>query len=529
MTLNGMRYYIIAFFSGTAVLVIETIGVRILAPYLGAAYIVWVNIIGVILAALAAGYWVGGVAADRTKKLLSPLFFFSAVAVSIIPFARHALPMLGEQLGIRMGSFIASLMLFAPASMLLGMVTPYLVKLATVDPGRIGEYSGSIFAASTIGSIVATFSTGFLLIPNFSTTQILWGVVALLLALAAYTSLPVKAVKAPLALVPLALLFFETLGPSASARLLYEKDSQYYNIRVVERPAFGIQQRVLLLDGSTQSTKLVGPGGPEDSRFDGKADYLVFPYIRLSALLIDAFKPAPARMLAIGGGAYSIPEYVQARYPASDITVAEIDPEVTAAAKRFLRTVEADGRIFLHDSVGRYDLIYTDAYNGAFSVPWHLASREALTAMREALSDDGVLIVNIASSPEGATSSFFRAFWKTFEGLFPQSAVFATNRDFPGEVQNIIVLALKSKGTVFEKDLAAFELYRYRRTVVTSDVPMLTDDYAPTDSLIESHYIRLCEPTWSRKDFFPEALQPDHPRAPMRACPSILTASYILG
>jgi len=169
MTLKRIRYYIIAFLSGTAVLVIETIGVRILAPYLGAAYVVWVNIIGVILAALAAGYWVGGIVADRTKKLLAPLFFFAAIAVSLIPFARHILPMLGERFGIRVGSLIGSLLLFAPASMILGMVTPYLVKLATEDPDRVGESSGTIFAASTIGSIVATFVTGFLLIPHFST------------------------------------------------------------------------------------------------------------------------------------------------------------------------------------------------------------------------------------------------------------------------------------------------------------------------------------------------------------------------
>jgi spermidine synthase len=367
------------------------------------------------------------------------------------------------------------------------------VKLATEDPGRIGEYSGSIFAASTIGSIVATFATGFLLIPNFSTTQILWGVVALLLALAAVTSLSRKAVKAPLALVPLALLASEALGPAASGRLLYEKDSQYYNIRVVERPAFGIQKRVLLLDGSAQSAKLVGPEGAENTRRNGKAEYLVFPYIQLSARLIDAFKPAPARALAIGGGAYSIPEYIQTRYPASDMTVAEIDPAVTDAAKRFflgtaaksIRTVEADGRVFLHHSTGQYDLIYTDAYNGAFSVPWHLASREAMTAMRDALRNDGVLIVNIASSPEGPTSALFRAFWKTFDGLFPQSAIFATRRDFLGEPQNIIVLALKSKRSSFEEEVATFEPFRYRRPVATSDVPILTDEYAPIDSLIE--------------------------------------------
>lgn len=494
MTRTGIQYYILAFFSGTVVLIIETIGVRILAPYLGSAYVVWVNIVGVILAALAAGYWVGGVVADRTKKLLAPLFFFAAVAVSLIPVARNLLPLLGERFGIRVGSLIASLLLFAPASMLLGMVTPYLVKLATEDPERVGSYSGGIFAVSTIGSIVATFATGFLFIPHFSTTQILWGVVVLLLALASYASLTMKAGKALLALVPLAFLASEAFGPAGSGRLIYEKDSQYYNIRIVERAEYGIRRRLLLLDGSMQGAKFVGrqaEGG--GSRYDGKAEFLVFPYIQLSARLVDAFKPSPARALAIGGGAYSIPEYIQARYPASEVTVAEIDPAVTEAARRFflgpaagsIRTVEADGRVFLQRSAGQYDLIYTDAYNGAFSVPWHLASREALAAMRDALRDDGILIMNVASSPEGPSSALFRALWKTCDGLFPQAAILATKKDSLGEPQNIILLASKSKHPAFEEELAAFEPFRYRRAVSTGDVPMLTDEFAPTDSLIE--------------------------------------------
>jgi spermidine synthase len=493
MKRTGVRYYILAFFSGTAVLIIETIGVRILAPYLGSAYVVWVNIVGVILAALAAGYWVGGVVADRTRKLLAPLFFFAAVAVSLIPIARHLLPLLGERFGIRVGSLIASLLLFAPASMLLGMVTPYLVKLATEDPGRVGSYSGGIFAVSTVGSIVATFATGFLLIPHFSTTQILWGVVALLLALATYASLAMKAVKALLALVPLAFLASEAFGPAGSGRLIYEKDSQYYNIRVVERAEYGIRRRLLLLDGSMQGAKFVGPAEGGSSRYDGKPDFLVFPYIQLSARLIDAFKPSPARALAVGGGAYSIPEYIQARYPASEVTVAEIDPAVTDAAKRFflgpsagsIRTVEADGRVFLQRSAAQYDLIYTDAYNGAFSVPWHLASREALAAMRDALRDDGILIMNVASSPEGPASALFRALWRTCDGLFPQAAILATKKDSLGEPQNLILLASKSKRPAFEEELAPFEPFRYRRAVYTADVPMLTDEFSPTDSLIE--------------------------------------------
>jgi spermidine synthase len=317
--------------------------------------------------------------------------------------------------------------------------------------------------------------------------------VALLLALATYASLAMKAVKALLALVPLAFLASEAFGPAGSGRLIYEKDSQYYNIRVVERAEYGIRRRLLLLDGSMQGAKFVGPAEGGSSRYDGKPDFLVFPYIQLSARLIDAFKPSPARALAVGGGAYSIPEYIQARYPASEVTVAEIDPAVTDAAKRFflgpsagsIRTVEADGRVFLQRSAAQYDLIYTDAYNGAFSVPWHLASREALAAMRDALRDDGILIMNVASSPEGPASALFRALWRTCDGLFPQAAILATKKDSLGEPQNLILLASKSKRPAFEEELAPFEPFRYRRAVYTADVPMLTDEFSPTDSLIE--------------------------------------------
>ena len=491
MTRKSIQYYCIAFFSGSAVLIIETMGVRILAPYLGAAYVVWVNIVGVILAALAAGYWLGGVAADRTKKLLSPMFFLAAVAVSLIPLERRILPALGEQLGIRYGSLVASLLLFAPASMLLGMVTPYLVKLATSDAERVGESSGTVFAASTIGSIVATFGTGFVLIPHFSTTQIIWGVVAMLLVLALVAALPVTIGKVSLALLPIAAVAAAQWKSGGPGTIIYEKDSQYYNIRVLERRILGMPAHFMLLDGSAQGAKL---GGGEGTALEGQAGYLLFPYVRLSAQLIDALKPAPDRLLALGGGAYSIPEYVKVRYPASDVTVAEIDPAVTEAAQRFflgpaasrIRTLPADGRVVLNQLAGaKYDLVYTDAYNGAYSVPWHLASREALTEMRDAMRDDGVLVVNIASALEGEKGAIFRAFWKTCDGLFPQMAILATKKDDPGATQNVIVVAMKSPRADFEERLRPFEPYRYRGEVRVADVPTLTDVYAPTDSLIE--------------------------------------------
>jgi len=489
------RYHLVAFFSGAAVLVIEIVGARLLAPYLGASYLVWVNIIGVILAALALGYSLGGILADRTKTLLPFIFFAAAFFVVLIPLERHAVPILGENFGLRLGSLAAALLLFAPASTLLGMVSPYLIKLATADLGELGRSSGGIFAASTLGSIAATFATGFWLIPSFSVEHIVWGVAALLCILG-LTLLGWKRSRKTIGVGLLVLVLSIVAATSVGGErknLVFEKNSQYYNIRVVKRPlADGVYAYVLLLDGTTQGGAWV-TDGTHSAVAAAAANRLLFPYITLSARLIDAVKPHPARMLAVGGGTYSIPEYVKRTYPESRVTVAEIDPEVTATARQFfikadtgpIETVQTDGRVFLNRTIDRFDLIYTDAYNGAFTIPWHLSTREAFEAMSSALADNGVLVVNVASALTGENGQLFAAFWKTFSTVFPETAIFATDPANPALPQNVVLVAAKKPTPGLAAALSPFENSRYRGAIQTAGAPFLTDEHSPTDTLNE--------------------------------------------
>ncbi len=273
---------------------------------------------------------------------------------------------------------------------------------------------------------------------------------------------------------------------SKSAKhIRFEKNSHYYNIRVHEiRRRDGKTQRTLLLDGSTQSARFVGQSG------------MPYAYVDLSAKLISALKPNPRAMLVIGGGAYSIPEYVKKASPTSEVVVVEIDPEVTRIAKQFfledppntdIQTINEDGRFFLNENKRCFDLIYTDAYAGAFAIPAHLATREAFLRMQQALTPDGLIIFNISSALEGKHSPLFRSFFKTLAGVFPETMILATRPKQPESLQNAVLLASRSKEFSLSRALLApFEPFRYDGLPITEDVPELTDDFAPTDYLGES-------------------------------------------
>ncbi|MGP0019154.1 MAG: fused MFS/spermidine synthase [Candidatus Sulfotelmatobacter sp.] len=468
----------VAFLSGAVVLLLEILGARILAPHLGASFAVWVNVIGTILGSLSLGYYLGGVLADRNQKLLPLILLLGACAVALVHFERPLLPEFGD-LGLEWGSLLAAILLFAPASAVLGMVSPYLLKISASDPARIGRISGGIFAASTLGSIAGTFLGGFYLIPHFTVSSILGGMVVLLLILSAWTAATIRpswlAVSAGLVIA----IAVQALGTpegewSAYVRHVFEKNSLYYNIRIND--GVGVSKfRLLLLDGKVQSGRLLDQPG------------MFFPYVELSAKILQKVKPSPQSVLVIGGGGYTIPEFVKTYAPTAEVTVVEIDPEVTAAAKQFflqdpgiqITTLNEDGRVFLNRNRRQFDVLYTDAYVG-LSIPPFLATREAFQQVRRALKPDGIAVFNIASARAGKLGAVYEALFTTIREVFPQTAVFSTNPAEPNEPHSIIVIGTGGQ-PLPEDGLHSFESSRVR------DLParglLLTDDFSPTDYL----------------------------------------------
>lgn len=467
----------IAFLSGAVVLLLEVLASRILAPYLGSSFSVWVNIIGTILAALSFGYYMGGVIADRNQKLLPYIFLAAAAACSFVYLGRPLLPHLGA-LGLIWGSLVAAILFFAPASAVLGMVSPYLLKLAADDPERLGRTAGGIYAASTVGSIAGTFVGGFLLIPAFPVSRILIGMIAVLLALSLWSAGGVRRYwAASVAALALLLLIGEFATTDVSARTVYEKNSQYYNIRVNDVVSQGVPLRYLMLDGSTHAARFVDNADP------------AVPYVDLSLRIIRNLKPNPESAVALGGGAYSVPELIRRYSPNTDVTVVEIDPEVTVAAKEFfinepallIKTLNEDARVFLNENLKQYDVVYTDVYSAGDSVPPALSSREAFQLMKHAIKPDGIVVLNIFSAREGESAAVYRALYRTVSEIFPGIVVYTTMPNAPTEPQNMILVASNDKTLASDADPPNIAPFRCR----TAPPPglLLTDDYAPTDYL----------------------------------------------
>lgn len=221
-------------------------------------------------------------------------------------------------------------------------------------------------------------------------------------------------------------------------------------------------------------------------------DDLVFLHTKLY-LLVNYFKKDIKNTLMIGGGGYTFPQYYLAHYPNTTMDVVEIDPGVTALAKKYFRLRDnsqmtifhEDGRTFLNRTDKKYDAIWGDAFKSFYSPPFQLITLEALQKIENHLVDNGVVLVNIISAIEGSQGKFFRAEYATFKKVFPQVFVFPVQYPNDGfRVQNILLVGVKSDATTrLEIDNPDWQQYLQGQWVkpVPLDLPILTDDFAPVD------------------------------------------------
>jgi spermidine synthase len=529
--LDRVSLHFAVFVSGAVLLGVEIASSRVLAPFFGNSLYVWGALIGVVLTGLAIGYWLGGALADRRPStgLLLAVMSLGALLVLAIPYedGRVLRFVVDWDPGARLNPLVAASILFGPMSVVLAAVTPIAVRIAALDVATLGRTAGRLFAVSTVGSIVGTFATAFVLIPELGTNQLLALGAAVLLAgtalVAAARTLPIVGVAA-LAAAAAAAALSSSLAPeqggtltAAAAenyspiyrlregsvadspdyaaegfRVRYRKDSAYHSIAVVEDDT----DRYLRFDSSFQSAMDL------DDPFATPFDYVAY----LS--LAFAYRPDPANALYVGLGGGSAPKRAWRDFPDLQVQAVELDPEVVDVARQWfalpqdprLQVEVEDGRRYLQRSERRWDVIVLDAYYSD-ALPFHLTTQEFLGLVRDRLAPGGIVVANVIGSLEGENSKLFRAFYRTYRTVFPSVAVHPVA--FQGDaaaLRNIIVVAgegaLPSSDFLSERwaevkaehaqvpDLAAAIRGRYEKLVPTRDVPVLTDDYAPTDALI---------------------------------------------
>jgi len=477
------------FVCGAVVMIFELAGSRVMAPYFGTSIYVWTALIGVILGSLSLGYWLGGRVADKRadEETYALIIFISGLAVFWAFLARDFVFLLfaGQHMPIELSSFLSSLLLFAPASIALGFISPYAVRLKTVKIERAASTVGNLYAASTVGSIVGTFVAGYWLIPFVGTVKILFLLTGLLIILSFVFSRKHFVLKI-VALAVISAIFYFILHNSLvveqkTGEVSFETEYNSINIHLGTDEATGRPARYLSFD----------PYALQGAMYLD-SDELVWDYTKFYRLA-DHFSPGTKKALMIGGGAYSYPKDFLAKHEDSAMDVVEIDPGITAAARKYfrladdprLRIFDEDARTFINFSKEKYDAIFDDAFSSATTAPFQLTSIEAVRKQYDLLNDGGVVIANVGASINGPNGRFLRAEAATFAAVFPQVYIFPMTHPFdPNRVQNIMIAALKTeKPAVFSSDNKEFNAYLQHvwKQPLAADVPILTDDHAPIE------------------------------------------------
>ncbi len=479
---------LLVFGAGTGTLAMEIAASRLLAPYYGSSTIVWANLIGLVLLALSLGYWLGGKLADRRPdpRLLGRLVVASGLIVAAIPFVTDPILDVASRgldelsAGAVVGSFFATLLLFAPPVFLLGMVAPFAIRLAVDDVATAGQTAGRLYALSTAGSLLGTFLPALVTIPLVGTQRTMLASAAVLvlsgtLLLGRRWLLLAAAVALLLAVPPGAI--------RAGDGLLFEEESRYQFVRVTEREGV---RRLYLNEGvavhSVWRADTVLTGGVWDT-------FLAVP------LLLDR-EPRSAAILGNAGG--TVARGFGVFYPRTAIDAVEIDPVVTDAANRYfglgdhprVETYDEDARPFLRRVDRRYDLVYVDAYHQPY-VPFYLATREFFELVRERLEPGGLVALNVATVP--GDSTLVDELAGTLAAVFPEVRV------WPVLQFNHIVIGMTEpygppRRAPEELRELAFLLRETLSAPVEAKRDPWTDDHAPvewvTDRMIVDFAVR---------------------------------------
>ncbi len=502
--------YFIVFVASFCTLVLELVAGRILAPFIGVSLYTWTSIIGVCLAGISLGNYLGGVVADRlgSRRTLGLILLGGGLfSLLVLPLATADLTTIfPRSYPLMLRIVLLTSLLFLPPTLVLGMVSPVVIKLTLTDLKRTGNVVGKIYAWSTFGSIVGTFATGFVLISAFGTRWIVFGVGMILIAMAIVfgdffgrRKSDDLAVAAGGALL-LAALVFQIDAKGALASGCY-KETNYYCIKVTDHVVSGDRLvKTLVLDHLIHSYNSV-----EDPTF------LVYGYIKVYADMVEyvAQKTPDYRAFFVGGGAYTLPRHMEVRHPQATIEVTEIDPGVTETnfeqmgldPNTRIITFNVDAREIVEQKQGgpKYDLVFGDAFND-LQIPYHLTTREFDQKIRNMLKDDGIYLALVIDKLRGGL--FIPSYVRTVKSVFPHVYILADGQPWNSTFANTYVVAASATPIDFERlktirgqgpngqsVIGVFPQDEMEAWLQSSESVLLTDDYAPADNLVAPLFV----------------------------------------
>ncbi len=494
------RLQITSFFCGAAVMILELAGSRIVAPFFGTSLIVWTALIGVIMTSLAIGNWLGGQVADKRPegRLLGRILLISAIIIALTAFFSNLiLTQLSEvQMNLYVSSVMSALIIFTPSSVLLGMTSPFIARLAMLDVKSSGGIVGKLSALNSAGSILGTFLGGFVLISLFPSGIILMLLACglALLSVLIYTGYWLRIISViVLAILGTGTFFAEKFGLPFTP-IGEQIDTQYNHLSVAESIDRRNNRRVRVL--------ITNPDCLQSLMYTDAHDELVSDYTKFYDLAFH-YKPDTKKVLMLGGGGYCVPRHILHTRPDVSIDVVELDPGVTEVAREYfylkdsdnLRIFHEDARTFLNRegkyNPGQYDAIFMDTFGSWIVIPFHMTTVETAMHLKELLKPGGVLIVNTISSVRGPKAGVFNGIYKAFQTAFPTMMIFPATAPDPRYAfsqQNIMLVAMADASlnnlapVTSDSEFADLLSHQWLEPFVPdSHVPAFTDAFAPVE------------------------------------------------
>lgn len=503
----AVSIYLVAFVTGAIVMSFEMLGSRYLAPAFGAGIYTWASLISTVLAALCAGYFLGGYAADRfpSPAILAATVATGSLYMLLLPaFSDDVVQFFAFQIDdIKTGSLAAAMAIMLFPVTFLGMYSPFAIRLLIESKHNAGAVSGTVYGISTAGSILGTLVTTFVLIPLIGTRAI---TVSLgVLGLVGCALLLVTASR-PLRLGVVAALLasqFAMLPPARAEDLfdsqiretmLARKDGRIAHLETVYNDIFVTKEASLL----SLSFQWKGWRFYQSQANLADGSDLPMPYSRTMSVAA-IFPPDIRRVLVLGLGAGSIAVYLHRFVPDAAIDAVELDPGVIEVAKKYFglretgnfRLIPGDARMFLNRHAEPYDIIIVDAFTGSY-IPFHLMTKEFYQLVRSRLSPHGVAAFNFLPAKD-----VFESNVRTVSLAFDNTIDLFRSDEGNGESNAIVIGRLdpSSDAETLQKAAAAQSRYKFRfdvaKLVAEQRMPLpkdlkgkvLTDDFAAADVL----------------------------------------------
>lgn len=501
------------FISSACIMVLELVASRLIARHLGSSLYTWTAVIGVVLAGITIGNYIGGRIADRfqTRKTLATLFAISSVACVITVILNN---LVGEWIWLWHFSWPVRIfthvsLVFLLPSVLLGTISPVVAKMALDRGLAMGRTVGTIYAWGAAGSIAGTFAAGYYLIATMGTIAIIWTVAGILLLMAIlywvrlwplhlWTLLFVCALILSVAKIE----WCQTAGAVLALRekpdpkVIYQDESQYCYI-AVRRISTSSDKRVFMQDKLMHSQIIM-----QD------ITDLQYSYEQIYAAVTRQLSQNKNKLsvLVIGGGGYVFPRYVEKIWPGSRVDVVEIDPGVTEAAMQAfglerdtaINTFTMDARNYVtklleqertEGKKTRYDFIYEDALSD-YSIPYQLTTKEFNDKITHILTDNGIYMIELIDIYDSGL--FVGSFINTLEQTFPY--VYVVTEDESRSARNTFVVIAANReinleNIASEKSVKSLNLWILSDSDIKTLVDkahgiVLTDDYAPVENLL---------------------------------------------